>query len=107
MILAMAIGITCFAAESNFSDEKIFVDSNQYTYITSAVKDNANSTPEVKITAIYDANKNAAKKFAAINGFVSESIFINRPRKIPSSIHTLTILNSMHSRKKTNSVFFI
>ncbi len=58
MILAMAIGITCFAAESNFSDEKIFVDSNQYTYITSAVKDNANSTPEVKITAIYDANKN-------------------------------------------------
>lgn len=58
MILAMAIGITCFAAESNFSNEKIFVDSNQYTYITSAVKDNVNSTPEVKITAIYDADKN-------------------------------------------------
>lgn len=28
VILAMAIGITCFAAESNFSDEKKFVDSN-------------------------------------------------------------------------------
>lgn len=27
-ILVMAIGITCFAAESNFSDEKKFVDSN-------------------------------------------------------------------------------
>lgn len=58
VILAMAIGITCFAAESNFSDEKKFVDSNDYTYITSAVKDDVSSTPEVKITAIYDANKN-------------------------------------------------
>ena len=34
-----------------------FVDSNSYTIITSAIKEDVSSTPEVKITAIYNANK--------------------------------------------------
>ncbi len=57
-VSAMAMSITCFAAESNFSDQKKFVDSNSYTFITSAKNDDINTTPEVKITAIYDADKN-------------------------------------------------
>ena len=56
-VIVIAMSITCIAAESNFSNEKKFVDSNTYTSITYAVRDDVNSTPEVKITAIYDADK--------------------------------------------------
>ena len=52
-------------------------------------------------------NKNAAVKFAVINGLVFERILINSPRKTPSSIHTLMILKSRHRAKKTRPVFFI
>ena len=49
--------------------------------------------------------KNAAIKFAAINGFAAESVWINSPRKTPSSIHTLIILNTTHSAKKRKPVY--
>lgn len=62
LVFTLVIGSSaaCFATECCFTNVMRFVDSNEWTYIVGANKVTESDTASVKITNIYDANRNTS-----------------------------------------------
>ena len=63
VVMMFTTSLVCFAGQSNFSQMKIFVDSNQWTYMAFAYKDTNSADSSVLITKMYDAAGNLRNDF--------------------------------------------
>ena len=64
--LTLSMSYPCYVAEYNFSDQKKFVDSNNWTYIGSATKDSTTSYGELKITQMYNTDDTINYAFSQV-----------------------------------------
>ena len=65
-ILALSLSTVCFASEYNFTNLKLSVDSNSWSYIGSATKSSTTTDGELKITKIYDADGNESFMYTQV-----------------------------------------